>query len=794
MTFPALPLSALNRKLLRDLLKMKGQALAIAMVVAAGVAMYVMYLSNFASLRETQRAYYEQQCFADVFASLKRAPLRVADEIAAIPGVSALDARVVAQVTLDLEQLDEPATGRLVSIPADRRPPVNDLFVRRGRWIEPGRPDEVLASEGFVSAHGLVPGDEVPAVINGRLRPLTIVGVALSPEHVYSIRPGELVPDDERFGIFWMDERALAAAFDMEGGFNDVVLALEPGVAAAPVIERLDRILEPYGGLGAIPRALQISHWTLENELTQLQTFGFLLPLIFLVVAAFILNVALTRALALQRSQIASLKALGYGNLAIGWHYLKWALVIGAAGTAIGIAVGAWLGSLIIGLYNQFFRFPILLFSIPASVIVGVIALTLAAAAGGAFTAVRRAVRVPPAEAMRPEAPARYRRSAIETPLVARQLGTAGRMVLRNVSRRPLRAGASMFGIAFAVAILMVGLVFTDVIDRLILTQFSVAERQDVAVNFVEPRSDAARHALARLPGVIAVEPVRTVAARIRSGHRQRYLAITGVPQDPRFRRIVDRDGRASLLPPSGVVLSAMLGDVLGVAAGDAVTVEVLEGSRPVRQLPVTGFVDDTLGLSVYMNMDALHDMIREGDVATGAMMLVDPALEATLSSALKELPAVAGAGFKRAVLQSFRETMAANMNLTIFVNVLFASVIAFGVVYNAARVSLSERSHELASLRVLGFTRAEISLILMGELALLTILALPLGAGFGYALTAWIVQSVESEVYRFPLYISRQAVAWAFLGIIAAAFVSGMSVRRRLDQLDLVAVLKVRE
>ena len=725
-------ISPLNRKLVRDLLSMKGQALAIAMVVAAGVAMYVMYLSNFTSLRETRDSYYERQRFADVFASLKRAPLRVGAEIAAIPGVSTLETRVVASVTLDMEQLEEPASARLVSIPPDRRPRVNDLFLRRGRWIERGRPDEVIASEGFVLAHGLAPGDRVPAVINGRLRRLTIVGVALSPEFVYTIPPGDLVPDDRRYAIFWMDQQALAAAFDMEGGFNDVALVLSADASVQEVITRIDHILEPYGGLGAIPRALQLSHWTVENELSQLQTFGFMLPLIFLMVASFILNVALTRALALQRPQIAALKALGYNNTSIGWHYLKWAFAIGVGGVVIGITGGASLGTMLIDMYNAFFRFPELVFRVPASVIVGASVLTLMAAGAGAFGAVRRAVRVPPAEAMRPEAPARYRRTIFETPLVARHLGNAGRMVLRNVTRHPLRAAASIFGIAFAVAILMIGFVFTDAIEQLIQTQFWEAERQDVTVSFVEPRSSAAEHVLSRLPGVVAVEPQRSVAVRIRSGHRERYLAVTGVPPNPRFKRIVDRNGRPIRLPPSGLVLSLMLANVLGVAPGDEVTLEVLEGHRPVRRIQVTGLVDDILGLSAYMDVAALHHMMREGDVATGALLLIDSSRSDRLSSELKGIPAIAGVGFKRAMLRSFRETMAGNMNLTIFINLLFASVIAFGVVYNAARVSLSERSRELASLRVLGFTRAEISLILMGELALLTLVALPIGGLFG--------------------------------------------------------------
>jgi putative ABC transport system permease protein len=787
-------IAPLNRKLLRDLLAMKGQALAIAMVVAAGVAMYVMYLSTFDSLYRTRDGYYEQQRFGDVFASMKRAPLRVADEIRAIPNVSAIEPRVTANVTLDLEGLDEPASGRLVSVPSHRRPLVNDLFLRRGRWIERGRSDEVLASEGFMVANKLELNDKVPAVLNGRLRQLTVVGVALSPEFIYSIRPGELVPDDKRFAIFWMDEQALAAAFDMEGGFNDVVLKIAPGASIDEIIARVDRILEPYGGLGAIPRALQLSHWTVQNELSQLQTFGFMLPLVFMMVAAFILNVALTRALALQRPQIASLKALGYGNRAIGWHYLKWALAIGLLGVVLGGVLGALMGQLIIGLYNSFFRFPVLLFSVPLSVVTGATVMTLIAAIGGAFTAVRRAVSVPPAEAMRPEVPTRYRRAFFETPLLSRNLGTAGRMVLRNVMRHPLRAAASVFGIAFAVSILMIGFVFNDAIDRLMLTQFWDAERQDVTVTFIEPRDESVRYALERLPGVVAVEPQRTVAARIRSGFRDRYLSVTGVTTNPRFKRIVDRDGREIRMPPSGVVLSLTLANVLGVRPGDEISLEVLEGQRPTRRVQVTGLVDDIMGLSAYMDITALHHMMREGDVANSALLLIDHAQEVELASELKTTPAVAGAGFKRAVLQSFRDVMAANMSVSIFINLIFAGIIAFGVVYNAARVSLSERSRELASLRVLGFTRAEISLILMGELALLTLVALPVGGLFGYSLSAAIVGMIDSEVYRFPLYVSRQAVALSFLGIIAATIFSGLVVRRKLDHLDLVAVLKIRE
>jgi len=786
-------MAPLDRKLLRDLWQMKGQAVAIALVIGSGVAMLVMYLSSFDSLSRTQRAYYERQRFADVFASLKRAPQRLDEAIAAIPGVAAGTTRVVADVTLDVPGLEEPATGRLISIPERGRPPLNEPFLRSGRWIEPGRPDEVLASEAFAAANHLQPGSRVAAVINGRKRGLTIVGLALSPEYVYSIRPGELIPDDRRFGVLWMERRALASAFDMEGGFNDVALKLVPGASVPDVVARLDRLLAPWGGLGAIPRALQLSSWTLDNELKQLRSFGVIVPAIFLGVAAFLLNVALTRALALQRTQIAALKALGYRNGELAWHYLKWALAIALLGAALGTAAGGWLGAAMIGIYNQYFRFPLLDYRLSVGVAVAAVGIALAAAALGAAVAVRRAVRVPPAEAMRPEPPARYRPSVAERVLRAR-LTHAARMVVRNIERQPIRAAASVLGVGFATAILAVGFFFIDAIDAVVAMQFGVAQRQDATVSFFEPASPRALHEVAALPGVLRAEPVRSVPARVRFGHRERRLAITGVPAGATLSRVVDRSGRVVQPPPDGLVVSVSLAQVLGLRRGDVVTLEVLEGARPVRRAVVSDLVDEYFGLSVYMDIEALHRMMREGGALSGAHIQVDEAALPVLYRRLKATPRVAAVSLTRTALAGFRDVMAQNTRITTVINLVFAGIIAFGVVYNAARISLSERTHELASLRVLGFTRAEISLVLLGELALLTLFALPFGLLLGWGLGLLVISSFESEVYRFPLVVTPQAMAWSCLAVVVAATVSGLAVRRRLDHLDLVAALKTPE
>lgn len=786
--------SALNRKLLRDVWAMRSQAAAIAAVIAAGVAMFVMYQSNFDSLQRTKLTYYETQRFADVFAGLTRAPRSLEPRLAAIPGVQRVEARVVADVTLDLPGLEEPASGRLIGIPERGRPALNDLYLRSGRWVDPTRPDEVLANEIFCEANGFSPGDRIAAIINGRRRQLTIVGIALSPEHLYAIRPGEIVPDRRRYGILWMGERGLASAFDMEGGFNDVSLSLTPGASEDEVIRQLDHELEPYGGLGAIPRRLQQSAWTLENELSQLQMFGLLVPVIFFGVAAFILNVALTRALALQRPQIAALKALGYANAEIGWHYVKWGLLIAAAGAVVGIGLGAWLGVGIISLYNQYFRFPALDYHLSTDVAIEAALASLVVAALGAQSAVRRAARVPPAEAMRPEAPGHYGHSVVERLVGARRLSHATRMVLRNIERQPVRALLSMTGIAFAAAVLFVGMSFVDIMDDLINHQFRDAMRQDATVSFVRARTGEALYDIRHVPGVMDVEAVRSVPVRLRAGHRTRTLAISGVEPSPRLNRVIDREGREVPVPAEGLALSKMLGEVLDVRPGDLVQAEVLEGRRPTVMLPVVDLVDDSLGLQAYMQMASLQRLMREGPVVSAIHVTVDPAAREAFYRNVKAMPAVVGVALTDLTIRNFRETMAENMNVQILFNVGFAAVIAFGVVYNSARVSLSERERELASLRVLGFTRAEISLILLGELALLTVVALPVGALIGYGMGHAIMLGFNNQIYRLSFTVQASTVAFTFLVVIAAAILSGLVVRRRLDRLDLVAVLKTRE
>ena len=785
---------ALHHKLRRDLWQIKGQVVAISLVIGVGVTLFIAYFSTFDSLRRTQETYYQRYRMADIFASLKRAPESLGGRIAEIPGVEQVATRVVADVTLDLEGTTEPITGRLVSMPDRTEGMMNGVAIELGRSLDPQRGDEVLINEGFALAHDLVPGDTLEAVINGRKRRLEITGIALSPEYVYTIRPGALMPDDARFGIVWMNQRALATAFDMEGAFNDVTLTLSPQAMEEEVIDRLDRLLKPYGGLGALPRTLQTSNWYLDNELRQLQGFGFFVPVVFLSVAIFLLNVVLTRIISVQREQIAALKALGYGDREVGWHYTQWSLLIAVLGGIFGVVVGRWMGSAMIGLYNDYFRFPFLAYELSTGVLTGALIISLLAAILGSWSAVRRAVALPPAEAMRPEPPADFRQTLLERMGLERFLSQPARIVLRNLGRRPARTAASIVGIAFSGGLLIIGLFFLDAIDELMDMQFNVVQRQEVTVNFVEPRGEAAFFEMLRLPGVLHAEPIRSVPVRLEAGHRSRQTAVTGVVDEAALQRVIDISYRPITLPVEGLVLSSKLAEVLAIEVGQVVTLEVLEGARPTLRVPVAALVDEYIGTSIYMRLDTLRRLLKEGDNLSGAHLKIDTRELDTLYDRLKDTPLVAGVALKRAAMAAFDKQMDQMMGVFIFFNILFASIIVVGVIYNAARIALSERSHELASMRVLGFTRSEISSILLGELAVITLLAMPLGLLFGYGLASMMVMGFDTELYRFPLVISPRSYAVSALVVLLASALCSLLVRRRLDHLDLVEVLKTKE
>lgn len=787
-------LTPLDLKLFRDLGGMKGQIVAVSLVMACGLAMMIMTRSIILTLESTRDAYYQRHRLADVFASLKRAPLALADRVAELPGVAAVEARVVVDATLDLEGVTEPALAHLVTLPEGGPQTLNQVFIRRGRLPLADENDHAVVSESFALVNKLEPGDRIVAVINGRRDTITICGIGLSPEFVFEARPGETLPDNKRYGVFWMNYRAVAVPYNLDGAFNDLCVDLAPGAEAGPVLAGMDQLMADYGALGAYTRRDHNSAQRLDDELQVVHALSVAYPLVFLSVAAFMVNAVLARLVRLQREQIAQLKALGYSSWQVGRHYLSYAMVIVVLGTLAGGVAGRWMGGALVGVYELFFRFPALNFRMDYSALGVALVVSACASILGVISVVWMAVKLPPAEAMRPEPPADFKPSLLERTGLTRGGGPALRMALRNIERRPLQSAFTVFGLSLATGLMVLPGSMGDSIDYMLTYQWNDVQRQDAVVFLAEPGSAAALHDLEHLPGVLRAEPVRAVQARVRNGHHSRKLAITGLPRDADLNRLMDAQRRRITLPEEGVVMSEVLGTILGVRIGDTVQVEALEGRRETMQVPVRGFIEDFAGVSMFMDIEALHRLMREGDTISGAYLTVDEGRWAEFMRTIKDTPRAAVTLVKKDQLEAFRSTTGQSIGIIRKLYLTLAVIVAFGVVYNSARIALSERGRDLATLRVVGFTQREVAGVLLGELVLLILAALPLGLLFGKGLATFIIETVRTETVRLPLQISLKTYTMAVLVVLAASCASFLVVGRMLRKLDMVGVLKARD
>lgn len=786
---------ALDHKLLRELWHLRGQVIAVSMIIASGVGVMVMGLSSLGALEETTNAYYERYRFADIFASVNRAPESIAGRLAEIPGVRSVDTRIKKLATLDIKGFKEPVIGQLVSIPERGEPLLNRLVLRAGRFVAPDASDEVVLNEPFAEAHGLSPGDYLHAIINGKRRKLGIVGLALSPEFVYALGPGSLMPDDLRYGIMWLGHDALAAAYDLSGAFNYVSIALLRDTESRAVIEQVDNLLSPYGGESAIARENQLSNWFLMNELAQLKTFSKVLPSVFLIVAAFLTNMVLARLIAIERSEIGLLKSFGFTNLQIAWHYTKLVIAMSMVGIVLGWLLGAWLGRFNTQAYAELFNFPILIFRPDPWVFAIAGAISLIAALTGSLSAVARAVSLPPAEAMRPPAPAHYGQGLFASSCFMRSLDQSTRIIIRQITRQPGRSALTSLGVAFSVAILVMALQWLDSIEKMVNVYFNEAQRQDMMIGLLNAQPIRVVHDIKHLPGVLAAEPVRWVGADFRVGSRMHRGTIQAVTPDAHLQLVHDVRGRSVHMPSEGLVVGTELAAKLNIGIGESIWVDIHAGRRPEVRLQLVDTVETYIDLPAYMDLTALNSLLREAPRADVVNVLVDETRKDEFFRELKQIPTVSAVMYRQAAVDNFRNTMAET--IVIFVNFFgaFAAALGFGVVYNSTRITLSERGRELASLRVLGFSRGAVSYILLGEVALLVLVALPVGCLIGWSLAWFIVKTTfENEMFRLPLAIYPSSYALAIVVALVATAISAALVRVRLDKLDLIAVLKTRE
>lgn len=783
--------SPLRAKLRRDLWRLKGQVLTIALVVMSGVACWVGLRSTAASLLAARDGYYEQQRFGDVFADCERAPMSAARQIGQIDGVRAVSVTIVSPIQLLTASTPRPV-GSLVGIPPPELLAADVPRLLAGRFASPTRRDEAVVLASFAKAHGLTLGDELEFVASGRMLRAHIVGVAIAPDYLFAVAPGDVSADERGFGVVWMDIDTVGELTNRRGAFNHVSVLLSENASEARVRSEIDLLLAPWGSRGARGRAEQASNRVLEQELAQLRSMALVAPAIFLGVASFLLNAVLARLVMLERPEIAALRALGYTGVEVALHYVELVLVIAAVGCAMGVGAGTLIGGWVTNLYARYFHFPDPPFALHIiTVVIGVL-ISFAAAFLGAVWAAWGIVQLSPAEAMRPKAPTNFRRSWLDR-RIGRFLSAASRMAVRSTLRRPGKLALSTLALSLAIAVGVIGRFNADVIGEFLTLQFSGAMREDLAITFAHTVSQGDLDSIAAMPGVRRVEPLGLTMIELSNGHIRRERALISHPEGSELRLVLDRKGEPVRLPAGSLTIDDYTANLLRVAEGDFVSLRTLEGTRTTRRVRVGRVFDAMTALEAHASLADQRQLTGEAGISQ-ALVLVAPDARADLRRRLETLPAVYAINERGSAIERFKAVTGESQSTMTLILTFFATVIAIGVVYNDARIALSTQERELASLRVLGFTQREVSTILFGQLALPVLLSALPGALLGHWLAVLMASTVDPELYRFPVVVKPWTYATSIGVVVLASLFSALLVRRKVRQLDMIGALKTRE
>jgi putative ABC transport system permease protein len=780
----------LHRKARRDLRRLGLQAVTVALLVASGVGLLVAAWSSYEALKRAKDSFYSDARFADSFADLKRAPRQVLPRIRRLPGVIEIDDRVVLYGRV--YQNESVAMAKLVSLPDSVQPPLNRVHLRMGRLPRVKRNSkneiEVLVHEAFAKAHGLGFGATLRAVSEGKEERFQVVGIGISPDSVYALSGRSPFPDDKRFGIFWVARNHLEEWGGLKDSFNHLAIRHDP-TRSKEIQNRLEHLLRSYGARSVTPRSRQISNLFVEDEIHEQRVSAVIYPTIFLSVAAFLIHIASARWVELQRLQIATLKSLGYSHLRLSLHLLEVILWILFFGTIVGILMGMGVGRIMAWSYQQFFRFPDFDYH-PSP-----LGLALGAASGlvpgllGSAASLRSLFKLQPAEAMRPPSPVDYRGGRWRGPA-----SIPVRMVWRNLFVRKWRLLIAVSGISCGISIVVLSGAWRDILRSLLETQFFRVEREDVSAFLVEARPLSSLQELRTIPGVLSLEGYRFVPARLRFRQNEREVPVMGWAPHSQHRRRLGVSEREEPLPSSGILMPKSLADLWGVSRGDWVRLEIQAGKMPELALRVEGFSETRMGNLISLPHDRLAKLLDETPSVSLLTLKVDSNLWESVQKRVEEFPGVAGAAVKNWRLQGFQQTIGKIIRISTWILSIFAFLIAGGVVFNLVRVSFSERSWEMASLRVLGFSEWAVLKVLAlevsFEVAASLIPGFLLGVGWVYLSQFWI----HTEAFKFPVIVERATFGIATLLALGALLMGVYSCWRRTRALSPIAALQAPE
>jgi putative ABC transport system permease protein len=770
--------SVLDRKLWREARGSLALLGAITSVIAVGVMCFIYMRSTHHNLSLARWQYYAQCRMADFWVDVKKAPLVEVERLTELPGVTAIRPRIQFYATVDLAQVASPLNAMVLSLPDEReaQPIINDIVLETGGYFTDRRANEVIVNSAFARRQGIRPGQTIHLILNNRRQELLVVGTAISSEFIYLVAPGSIAPDREHFGVFYLKRTFAEEVFDFDGATNQIVGLLDPEHQehSQDILRRIESMLAPYGVVTSYPRRTQTSNQFLSDELRGLGLFSTMMPAIFLVVGALVLNVLMVRLVDQQRVTIGTLKAIGYPDATIFLHYTKFALALALGASLVGLVLGYGMANFVTSLYRMFYEFPNLENHIYAGTYSGGVAVAIVCALVGSLQGARTALALKPAEAMRPKPPARGGAIWLEQfAWLWQRLSFGWRLVLRNVFRNPLRSAVGMFAAAMGAALLVCGFILANAITFLIDFQFERVTRSDVDLHFKDERGVAALFEARSLPGVDRAEPVFDVSCTFIHGPHRRRSGIMGVAPGSRLTTPRDTQGRAIRVPETGLAMSRKLAELLEIIPGDYVTVLPTRGLRHELRVRVAELSDSYIGMAVYADIRFLGRLLREEFALNGVQLALDtsPRSMRQFYAQIKQLPAVQSVNARADTIENMN-FIVATQRIFISLLVLFAGVIFFSSLLNSSLIGLAERRREVATLRVLGYTEWQIGGLFLRESLVINSLGTLLGLPLGYSLALLLSKLYNTEMFRFPLITPPNV----WFGTIAAAVIFALA------------------
>lgn len=778
----------LDVRLLRMVKHSKGQFISVTTIVAVALCIYVLFSITSVNINNAVDQYYSDTSINDLVIELMRIPQAAVDDLKSIDGISDAQGRVSVDVPLQVTDKDEKVNIRVVSLPKNGGV-INKLYTIKGNKAELGE-DNVIVLEQFANARNINIDEVITPYINGRTYNLKVSGVAASSEYIYLMENEQsLLPALDKFGVVYVTESFAQSVFGYRGSYNEVLIKLREQKNIEDIIDIVEKRLDKYGLKRITKLEDQLSNNVLTQKVDGIQMMSSILPVMFLMVAAIIISIMLSRIVSNDRMAIGVLKALGYSNFNILFHYTKYALSIGLAGSVTGIAGGVLLSKPMSEVFVSYFNIPLSGIKLQHSYIVNAILLTSLFCIGSGLFGARGVIKIMPADSMRPEAPKSGKRILMERiTFLWRHIPFSWKMVIRNILRNKRRFSFLVLGLALAYGINVVPLYMMNTMVSMFELQFGEYQKMDYTINFVRPLHEGVITDLSHLIKSGRIEPRLEYPFELVNGWRKNTVGIIGVPQQTAFYKFVDKDSNVVKLPNNGIFITEAVAKSLNVKEGETIIVKSFLPGKEDVSLQVAGIVKQYLGANAYMNIEEMRALLLERQMITG----VSVASKDNLKEKLKDVRNISTVSSVGDMKQSFVEYLD-TMNLAIGLYMLFGGILGFALIYNATIISISERKMEFASLRIMGFEKKDVYGMISKENLIMALIAIIVGVPLGLGMINGMADSFSSEMITFPVIFSPKFFIQAAAATIIFAIVAQLATLRKIYNLNFIDALKSR-